>query len=370
MKRFVMSNVKTVKISGLTWTIASLEGDQCFLTSLPTGAVHGSKAHIAVNGYSIYPGTTGIANLTFTNTRGGGTAFWLRNDAYSTVEAFVQAEGDKTIIYETTTPRRCLPVTYKAQQLITGQQQHFNITPTVDSQLSNLASNAIKNHVYIVIYDYLNMPQQTTPFSAFQVYDEINGIVYVYEQDIHIRGNGRWSALFTATKDSNRLLCRFRGNAGVAYDCYLERMLVDLTEIYGAGNEPSDVSTFLSQHPEYNSYVPFYYGKITQRRIIETKAKSVDLGTLTWTKQTASQMGYDYFLETEPLDEILLGKALLHCDSYEYWHGNRTNIPRDKMVSMSNNTNANNIAIRDSSFTDVASFKQAMQGVILTYQTT
>lgn len=50
-------------------------------------------------------------------------------------------------------------------------------------------------------------------------------------------------------------------------------MVVDLTALYGAGNEPTSVETFLSQHPEYNSYVPYYDGPISiEEEIIEKEA--------------------------------------------------------------------------------------------------
>lgn len=43
---------------------------------------------------------------------------------------------------------------------------------------------------------------------------------------------------------------------------------LDLTELYGAGNEPRN-ATFLQQHPEYNSYVPFYDGPINTMEVIQ-----------------------------------------------------------------------------------------------------
>lgn len=371
MKRVVMSTMRTVRLRNLTWRY---DGNTFYASAPGLKKVDADKlSNISLEGYEAIKGAdyrqkdkaVFVSTTPYIN---------IKDTSYTTMEAFLASEGDKTITYETATPRRCLPVTYKAQQLITGQQQHFNITPTVDSQLSNLASNAIKNHVYVVIYDYLNMPQQTTPFSAFQVYDEINEIVYVYAQDSHIRGNGRWSALFTATKDSNRLLCRFRGNAGVAYDCYLERMLVDLTTLYGAGNEPSDVSTFLSQHPEYNSYVPFYDGKITQRRIIETKAKSVDLGTLTWQRQYLQSADNHYFVSQALSDvkTVLNNNTVYHavCDKYSNTTANLVMGYSSPVVDKTFGITYNKlIVVKDNAYTDAASFKQAMQGVILTYET-
>lgn len=144
--------------------------------------------------------------------------------------------------------------------------------------------------------------------------------------------------------------------------------ICDLTALYGAGNEPTSVDTFLSQHPEYNSYVPFYDGKITQRRIIETKAKSVELVQFSWSRDL---VGNIYVFYIGPIAEAKYFGTI----SIEGYAPSPTDSVRgmpNKTAMIANSQAYPVLYIRDDDYNDVASFMQHLQdeNAIITYQTT
>ena len=156
--------------------------------------------------------------------------------------------------------------TKKYNQLLSDANNnswHYIGTPTVDDQINTRTVTITANNTYAVLYCYKNMPAQTTQYFIFQVYDAPNGITYAFKTDSQIIGDGLWGDIFKSTKDSVNVGLRFRVNHGVSYDIYLTRMFVNLTEMYGAGNEPTTIAQFLSDYPAYNSYVPYTTGSLS-----------------------------------------------------------------------------------------------------------
>lgn len=69
--------------------------------------------------------------------------------------------------------------------------------------------------------------------------------------------NVRQTSIVTVT--SNLTTCGFVHKS--IYDAFLF-MLVDLTTIYGAGNEPTTVDQFLTDYPKFRNYVPYTTGAL------------------------------------------------------------------------------------------------------------
>lgn len=191
----------------------------------------------------------------------------------------------------------------------------------------------------------------------------------------------------------------------VTYDnVKLQPQIFDLTQMFGAGNEPSTVEEFEAMFP--NDYYPYNAGEIvsagteevavgdtaypipeairnlpgygwsagTARNYVDYENKqyhqcvdSVDLGTLTW------KNGKAVSFETRELNGRKLTKNYsvppnFICSKYStktqdnLW--GKTNVTG---ISATSNVGGY-IYVNDTSYTDAAAFKQAMQGVMLYYE--
>ena len=194
---------------------------------------------------------------------------------------------------------------------------------------------------------------------------------------------------------------------GVTYDnVKLQPQIFDLTQMFGAGNEPSTVEEFEAMFP--NDYYPYNAGEIisagvtevavgdstypipeaikalpgygwsagTARNYVDYENKryvqcvqSVDLGTLSWVAGVGGKVSFQTSQVTgQKLTKNYSVPPNIICSKYstktqnELWgHINVTGIT----------ANANTdgyIDVNDTSYTDATAFKQAMQGVILYYE--
>lgn len=194
---------------------------------------------------------------------------------------------------------------------------------------------------------------------------------------------------------------------GVTYDnVKLQPQIFDLTAMFGSGNEPTSVEEFEKMFP--NDYYQYNAGEIisagvteiavgdtaypipdaikalpgygwsagTARNYVDYENKkyvqsvgSVDLGTLTWITGSTGKVSFQTSQVTgQKLTKNYSVPPNIICSKYstesqnELWgHINVTGIT----------ANANTdgyVYVNDTSYTDAAAFKQAMQGVILYYE--
>lgn len=194
---------------------------------------------------------------------------------------------------------------------------------------------------------------------------------------------------------------------GVTYDnVKLQPQIFDLTLIFGSGNEPSTAEEFRAMFPA--TYYPYNAGEIvnagteevavgetahkipeaikalpgygwsagTAKNYVDYENKkyvqcvgSVDLGTLTWIAGSTGKVSFQTSQVTgQKLTKNYSVPPNIICSKYstksqnELWgHINVTGIT----------ANANTdgyVYVNDTSYTDAAAFKQAMQGVILYYE--
>mgnify|MGYP000211771121 CR=1 FL=1 len=193
----------------------------------------------------------------------------------------------------------------------------------------------------------------------------------------------------------------------VTYDnVKLQPQIFDLTQMFGAGNEPASVEEFEKMFP--NDYYPYNAGEIvsagteevavgetthtipeaikalpgygwsagTARNYVDYENKryvqcvqSVDLGTLSWVAGVGGKVSFQTSQVTgQKLTKNYSVPPNIICSKYstktqnELWgHINVTGITADA------NTDGY-IDVNDTSYTDATAFKQAMQGVILYYE--
>jgi len=174
--------------------------------------------------------------------------------------------------------------------------------------------------------------------------------------------------------------------------------IFDLTQMFGAGNEPSTVEEFEKIFP--NDYYPYNAGEIisagvteiavgetthpipeairnlpgygwsagTARNYVDYENKkyvqcvnSVDLGTKNW--RMYKDGDYTPFFYLNAVSDIRGGTSNFLCPKYQYVKIGVTDSASGLYV-LENTT----VRVRDTAYTDAATFKQAMQGVIMYYE--
>lgn len=197
---------------------------------------------------------------------------------------------------------------------------------------------------------------------------------------------------------------------GVTYDnVKLQPQIYDLTAMFGSDNEPASVEEFEKMFPA--DYYPYNAGEVvsavvtdvtvgdTARQIPEAirnlpgygwsagTAKnyvdyenkryvqcvgSVDFGTLDWELNMTSAVGNHFYAPAKHLNFKYLGafgttiyNAL--CSKYRTV-ARSSNVFVDKTLTIDGVTVVSQIQVKDTAYTDAATFKQAMQGVILYYE--
>lgn len=199
------------------------------------------------------------------------------------------------------------------------------------------------------------------------------------------------------TENGNCIIyLRLRGNGNTYSNVSVRPEFFNLTKMFGAGNEPTSVEEFEKMFPA--DYYPYNAGEIVSAGVTEVAVgdtahqipeaikalpgygwsagtaknyvdyenkqyhqcvDSVDLGTLNW----GTVSGYDNSFRTVPPRKK--GGYNMICTKYNVSNNSLASIP-DK--SMTANAGDGNTYVKDSSYSDAATFKQAMQGVILYYE--
>ena len=166
-------------------------------------------------------------------------------------------------------------------------------------------------------------------------------------------------------------------------------MFFDLTEMFGAGNEPT-VAEFRKLFPKetyaYNTgeettvsavngdpytLIPISFGSagtvyggtldVTTGKLTVTMA-SVDMGTLTWNRNSAAQVFWSVVS-----DMALLG--LLVCSQYKQKKtGNVEQLVSGEMWNRFYAYNPQNLVVKDTRYNDSSTFKTALSGVQLVYE--
>lgn len=192
-------------------------------------------------------------------------------------------------------------------------------------------------------------------------------------------------------------------------DVKIKIQIFDLTQMFGAGNEPSTVEEFEKMFP--NDYYPYNAGEIvsagmtevavgdtayqipeairnlpgygwsagTARNYVDYENKkyvqcvnSVDLGTLDWELNTTSAVGNHFYGYVRPLNFKYLGvfgTTIYNVLCSKYRTVSRSsNVFVDKTLSIDGVTVVSQIQVKDTAYTDATAFKQAMQGVMLYYE--
>lgn len=206
-------------------------------------------------------------------------------------------------------------------------------------------------------------------------------------------GNG---GIWTSAVTADNYTVRFDFFEGQTFDnVKIWAMCTDLTILYGAGNEPQTVAEFEAQYPaDYYAYsAPTLLSStiagiegasscefpaqtlrgigtaqdVMTRAGITRVIGQVDLGSLTWTYTSGENSRF-----TSPLNDAKRpagGGILPDFKCAELTPDSTNNIYNhvtDKTIGL--HTTQGTLWVYDSAYTDVATFKAAMSGVILQYE--
>lgn len=175
----------------------------------------------------------------------------------------------------------------------------------------------------------------------------------------------------------------YAGNGNVASADVVKR-LSECKIMISEGDTPTTYAPFhrnVYQIPEAIKALPGYgWSAGTARNYVDYENKryvqcvgSVDLGTLNWGFNTTSGVGNHFYASVKHLNFKYLGAfgTIVYnilCSKY-VTVARSSNVFVDKTLTLDgSSTRVSQIQVKDTTYTDAAAFKQAMQGVILYYE--
>ena len=169
--------------------------------------------------------------------------------------------------------------------------------------------------------------------------------------------------IFTATKTGTfSCYAIYRVGKGTTINnLTVKPQLFDLTEMYGAGNEPTTLAEFRQKYPnDLYSYSPQCLYSINKTRYMSNQYGNIDLSTLEWSKEGLN------FVST-PLSNIKIPAsdvaANMICSKYRSVPINDSFVEGDFAINL-----LGSLYVRDTEYGDIMSFKESLKNLILTYE--
>ncbi len=169
--------------------------------------------------------------------------------------------------------------------------------------------------------------------------------------------------IFTATKTGTYpCYAIYRVGKGTTINnLTVKPQLFDLTEMYGAGNEPTTLAEFRQKYPnDLYSYSPLCWYSLNKTRYMSNQYGNIDLSTLEWSKEGLN------FVST-PLSNIKIPAsdvaANMICSKYRSVPINDSFVEGDFAINL-----LGSLYVRDTEYGDIMSFKESLKNLILTYE--
>lgn len=137
--------------------------------------------------------------------------------------------------------------------------------------------------------------------------------------------------------------------------------LFDLTEMYGAGNEPTTLEEFRQKYPnDLYPYSPQCWYSINKTRYMSNQYGNIDLSTLEWSKE-----GLNFVSTPLPNAKIPASNvaANMICSKYRSVPIDDSFVEGDFAINT-----LGMLYVRDTKYGDVISFKESLKNLILTYE--
>ncbi len=310
----------------------------------------------------------------------------------------VKSVGGRSIVFNQLIPDSIIHVTVTIDEDVTEDKWI--------SRIEADTSNIISAHGHKVLGKCVKDASNPTANVVVRFGDNNANISNGYESE-HSTEKGIYT-LQSSVKNGALYYRAFAGATAGTYKFTLQ--LFDLTLMFGSGNEPSTVEEFEKMFPA--DYYPYNAGEIvsagvtevavgdstypipeairnlpgygwsagTARNYVDYENKryvqcvgSVDLGTLNWGFNTTSGVGNHFYASVKHLNFKYLGAfgTIVYnilCSKY-VTVARSSNVFVDKTLTLDgSSTRVSQIQVKDTTYTDAAAFKQAMQGVILYYE--
>ena len=310
----------------------------------------------------------------------------------------VKSVGGRSIVFNQLIPDSIIHVTVTIDEDVTEDKWI--------SRIEADTSNIISAHGHKVLGKCVKDASNPTANVVVRFGDNNANISNGYESE-HSTEKGIYT-LQSSVKNGALYYRAFAGATAGTYKFTLQ--LFDLTLMFGSGNEPSTVEEFEKMFP--SDYYPYNAGEIvsagvtevavgdstypipeairnlpgygwsagTARNYVDYENKryvqcvgSVDLGTLNWGFNTTSGVGNHFYASVKHLNFKYLGAfgTIVYnilCSKY-VTVARSSNVFVDKTLTLDgSSTRVSQIQVKDTTYTDAAAFKQAMQGVILYYE--
>lgn len=213
---------------------------------------------------------------------------------------------------------------------------------------------------------YLTSLGNSSPYLTFRIAGQSNSVLAVNVSE----------KIWLATADrinNSAIYMTVSGGIGETINITFRPRTIDLTLMFGAGNEPTTIEEFNQLGIAIpDSYVAPHMVSVRPTKLTSySEYASVDMGTLNWSNtaeypsrftSVSLQSLIKDFTSTSTIPNILCSKYELDTP-YNIWRA--TN---DKRISLYPSGSNIWILAVDSSYTNATTFKQAMSGTILYYQ--
>ena len=259
-------------------------------------------------------------------------------------------------------------------------------TARVSQRLNSTTEDVKTDHKYLICGMEANTQNIGLIFNGY------NGSTYVttYQQ----KDIGSGAIIDNSNADVSKLSveCVIDNGTALSKDYSIRPRVADLTQMFGAGNEPTSTSDpriqwlidFLEQHPEYDEG-SFVHAGLSEVLSLDSKGSEanwflgnlkktarVDMGTLTWAYDNGK---FRASMPSNCVAVVLQGDGNPHglCADYENVY--------DRPVAIYNNeldkafiynsyyfSGDKEIFIRDTAYNDAQAFKTAMSGKYLVYE--
>ena len=245
-------------------------------------------------------------------------------------------------------------------------------TPVVFNEFpTRTQMNLVNGHKYLI----KGSPSNSTTSTAYLQLFGTNIITLDTSDSMSIgtaNSTGKATILLTVREDATVSNMTF------------QPQVFDLTEYYGAGNEPTSVADVpFANDGKYHEYFSetltlsspltlrgiddvycdklYLQGDNLSSGVVLRRFAEVDLGTLSWSKSTSANI----FSSLGIADTALAGTTNYIILNYTSWKSTIETMP-DKSIRIA--TGQASVYIRDDSYTDAVTFKTAMSGVKLIYE--
>ena len=272
-------------------------------------------------------------------------------DTHQTLES----TQDGSVAYTKSVPAGALP--YASIDTLGGMSYKYNqlvpIISTISDDGITLTSNGdgtytLNGTATATTFFYFNNIQNIRGHKIFVGFANLNTAV---EGLVLLDGNS--GAGSTGTKIlvnwtySDNFICDIKVSNGTTLNNFVViPIFVDLTAMYGAGNEPTTVEQFLSDNPMYNGYVPYTEGDITNANVTSIDSVGVNIWDEEWevgTIDTSTGLNYEShikirsknYIKVIPNTEYFYIMPNVDNDSFYFYDTNKNFISRQYFNSTS-----------------------------------